>query len=102
MSRSKEFRPWVICTYSMHALASAWAEDPPAGPRTYPQPEDNWDGLTGFIHNVLYEQYLKDHPAPEDCEYYMCGPPMMNAAVIKMLLDLGVERENILLDDFGG
>ena len=67
-----------------------------------PQPEDNWDGLTGFIHNVLYEQYLKDHPAPEDCEYYMCGPPMMNAAVIKMLEDLGVEPENILLDDFGG
>ena len=67
-----------------------------------PQPEDNWDGLTGFIHNVLYEQYLKDHPAPEDCEYYMCGPPMMNAAVINMLLDLGVERENIFLDDFGG
>ncbi|MDF1638610.1 NADH:ubiquinone reductase (Na(+)-transporting) subunit F, partial [Alcanivorax jadensis] len=67
-----------------------------------PQPEDNWDGLTGFIHNVLYEQYLKDHPAPEDCEYYMCGPPMMNASVIKMLDDLGVEPENILLDDFGG
>jgi len=67
-----------------------------------PQPEDNWDGLTGFIHNVLFEQYLKDHPAPEDCEYYMCGPPMMNAAVIKMLLDLGVERDNIFLDDFGG
>ncbi|MDF1629745.1 MAG: NADH:ubiquinone reductase (Na(+)-transporting) subunit F [Alcanivoracaceae bacterium] len=67
-----------------------------------PQPEDNWDGLTGFIHNVLYEQYLKDHPAPEDCEFYMCGPPMMNAAVIKMLVDLGVEPENILLDDFGG
>jgi Na+-transporting NADH:ubiquinone oxidoreductase subunit F len=67
-----------------------------------PQPEDNWDGLTGFIHNVLYEQYLKDHPAPEDCEYYMCGPPMMNAAVINMLLELGVERENIFLDDFGG
>ncbi|MFL0798683.1 MAG: NADH:ubiquinone reductase (Na(+)-transporting) subunit F [Cellvibrionaceae bacterium] len=67
-----------------------------------PQPEDNWDGLTGFIHNVLYEQYLKDHEAPEDCEYYMCGPPMMNQAVIKMLLDLGVERENIYLDDFGG
>ena len=59
-------------------------------------------GLTGFIHNVLYENYLKDHPAPEDCEFYMCGPPMMNAAVIKMLTDLGVERENILLDDFGG
>lgn len=67
-----------------------------------PQPEDNWEGPTGFIHNVLYENYLKDHPAPEDCEYYMCGPPMMNASVIKMLLDLGVEPENILLDDFGG
>ncbi len=67
-----------------------------------PQPEDNWEGLTGFIHNVLYDQYLKDHPAPEDCEYYMCGPPVMNAAVIKMLKDLGVEDENILLDDFGG
>ncbi|GAA4651652.1 NADH:ubiquinone reductase (Na(+)-transporting) subunit F [Kistimonas scapharcae] len=67
-----------------------------------PQPEDNWNGLTGFIHNVLYENYLKDHPAPEDCEFYMCGPPMMNAAVIKMLEDLGVERDNILLDDFGG
>jgi len=67
-----------------------------------PQPEDNWDGLTGFIHNVLFEQYLKDHPAPEDCEYYMCGPPMMNQAVITMLKDLGVEDDNILLDDFGG
>ena len=62
----------------------------------------NWDGLTGFIHNVLYEEYLKDHPAPEDCEYYMCGPPMMNSAVIGMLEDLGVERSNIFLDDFGG
>ncbi|WP_020679752.1 NADH:ubiquinone reductase (Na(+)-transporting) subunit F [Marinobacterium rhizophilum] len=67
-----------------------------------PQPEDNWDGYTGFIHNVLYENYLRDHEAPEDCEYYMCGPPMMNAAVIQMLVDLGVERENIYLDDFGG
>jgi len=67
-----------------------------------PQPEDNWEGLTGFIHNVLFEQYLKDHPAPEDCEYYMCGPPMMNAAVIQMLTGLGVEPDNILLDDFGG
>ena len=67
-----------------------------------PQPEDNWDGLTGFIHNVLFEEYLKNHPAPEDCEYYMCGPPMMNAAVIKMLVDLGVERDNIFLEDFGG
>jgi Na+-transporting NADH:ubiquinone oxidoreductase subunit F len=67
-----------------------------------PKPEDNWTGYTGFIHNVLYENYLKNHPAPEDCEYYMCGPPMMNAAVIKMLTDIGVERENIMLDDFGG
>ena len=67
-----------------------------------PQQEDNWQGYTGFIHDVLYENYLKDHPAPEDCEYYLCGPPIMNAAVIHMLEDLGVERENILLDDFGG
>lgn len=67
-----------------------------------PLPEDNWTGYTGFIHNVIYENYLRDHEAPEDCEYYMCGPPMMNAAVIKMLKDLGVEDENILLDDFGG
>ena len=67
-----------------------------------PQPEDNWTGMTGFIHNVLYDNYLKDHEAPEDCEYYMCGPPMMTSAVINMLKDLGVEDENILLDDFGG
>jgi len=67
-----------------------------------PQPEDNWEGLTGFIHNVLYDQYLKDHPAPEDCEFYMCGPPIMNQSVINMLLSLGVEPENIMLDDYGG
>lgn len=67
-----------------------------------PTPEDNWKGYIGFIHNVLYDNYLKDHEAPEDCEYYMCGPPMMNAAVIGLLKDLGVEDENILLDDFGG
>jgi Na+-transporting NADH:ubiquinone oxidoreductase subunit F len=67
-----------------------------------PKPEDNWTGYVGFIHNVLYENYLKNHPAPEDCEYYLCGPPMMNTAVIKMLEDIGVERENIMLDDFGG
>jgi len=67
-----------------------------------PQPEDNWTGYTGFIHQVVYEHYLKDHPAPEDCEYYMCGPPMMNSAVIHMLDEQGVEPENILLDDFGG
>jgi len=67
-----------------------------------PQPEDNWDGLTGFIHSVLHDEYLSEHPAPEDCEYYLCGPPMMNSAVIKMLDSLGVPKENILLDDFGG
>ncbi|WAJ71141.1 NADH:ubiquinone reductase (Na(+)-transporting) subunit F [Catenovulum adriaticum] len=67
-----------------------------------PQPEDNWEGYTGFIHTVLYDNYLKDHEAPEDCEFYMCGPPMMNSAVINLLKDLGVEDENILLDDFGG
>jgi Na+-transporting NADH:ubiquinone oxidoreductase subunit F len=67
-----------------------------------PQEEDNWEGYTGFIHNVLKDNYLKDHSAPEDCEYYMCGPPMMNAAVISMLEELGVERDNIFLDDFGG
>lgn len=67
-----------------------------------PLPGDNEDYYRGFIHNVLYENYLKNHEAPEDCEYYMCGPPVMNAAVIGMLKSLGVEDENILLDDFGG
>jgi Na+-transporting NADH:ubiquinone oxidoreductase subunit F len=67
-----------------------------------PLPEDEWTGDTGFIHNVVYDKYLKDHPAPEDCEFYLCGPPPMVAAVLKMLDDLGVEPENILLDDFGG
>ncbi len=67
-----------------------------------PLPEDNWDGYRGFIHQVLHDNYLKDHPAPEDCEYYICGPPMMNQAVFKLLDDLGVEKENIAYDDFGG
>ncbi|MPV85977.1 NADH:ubiquinone reductase (Na(+)-transporting) subunit F [Ostreibacterium oceani] len=67
-----------------------------------PLPEDNWTGYTGFIHNVVYENHLKDHPAPEDCEFYMCGPPMMNKSCIDMLQNLGVEEENIMLDDFGG
>ncbi|AAV97173.1 Na(+)-translocating NADH-quinone reductase subunit F (plasmid) [Ruegeria pomeroyi DSS-3] len=66
------------------------------------QPEDDWKGYTGFIHNVLFEEYLKNHPAPEDCEFYMCGPPIMNQSVINMLLELGVDREDIMLDDFGG
>ena len=67
-----------------------------------PLAEDNWTGYTGFIHNVLFENYLKNHPEPEDLEYYICGPPMMNAAVFKMLDELGVPPENIAFDDFGG
>ncbi len=66
-----------------------------------PQPEDNWDGPTGFIHQVLHDGYLKEHRNPEDCEYYLCGPPMMTSAVLGMLDNLGVERENIYFDDFG-
>ncbi len=67
-----------------------------------PLPEDNWTGDVGFIHQVLYDNYLKDHPAPEDIEYYVCGPPPMMSACFKMLDDLGVEPENIMSDDFGG
>ncbi|MGB0591889.1 MAG: NADH:ubiquinone reductase (Na(+)-transporting) subunit F [Myxococcota bacterium] len=81
-----------------------------------PVEDENWDdpespfrkslgakhGYTGFIHQVLLDNYLSNHPSPEDCEFYLCGPPMMNTAVIKMLEDLGVEPENIALDDFGG
>lgn len=67
-----------------------------------PLPDDNWTGHQGFIHKVVFDQYLKDHPSPEDCEYYLCGPPPMVAAVLQMLEDLGVEPDNILLDDFGG
>ena len=66
-----------------------------------PLPEDNWDGMTGFIHQVVHDEYLSKHPAPEDIEYYLCGPPMMLDACGKMLEDLGVEPENILYDDFG-
>ncbi len=67
-----------------------------------PLPEDNWTGLTGFIHQVLHDEYLSKHPAPEDCEYYICGPPIMLKCVQDMLSDLGVEPENIAFDDFGG
>ncbi len=66
-----------------------------------PRPEDSWTGATGFIHNVLFENYLSKHPAPEDIEYYLCGPPMMLQACMKMLDSLGVDRENIAFDDFG-
>lgn len=67
-----------------------------------PLPQDNWTGLTGFIHQALYDNYLKDHKAPEDCEYLMCGPPMMVQSVLKLLDNLGVERESIFFDNFGG
>ena len=66
-----------------------------------PQPEDYWNGPSGFIHQILYDRYLKDHPAPEDCEYYLCGPPPMIAALEKMLYDLGVDAKNIMFDKFG-
>lgn len=67
-----------------------------------PLPEDNWNGYTGFVHQVLYDHYLKEHPAPEDIHYYICGPPMMLASVQDMLDNLGVEQDNIHFDDFGG
>lgn len=66
-----------------------------------PKPEDNWNGSVGFIHQVLYENYLKNHPEPEDCEYYICGPPAMLNAVLNLLDSLGVPSENIAFDDFG-
>lgn len=67
-----------------------------------PKQEDNWDGPTGFVHNVAYQAYLKNHATPEDCEYYLCGPPLMIRAVFSMLDDIGVERSSIFSDDFGG
>ena len=67
-----------------------------------PLQEDNWNGYVGFIHQVLYDNYLKHHKEPEEIEYYLCGPPMMNAAVFKMLDELGVPPANIAYDDFGG
>ena len=66
-----------------------------------PLPDDHWTGPTGFIHQVIYDQYLKDHPAPEEIQYYICGPPMMLQAVLHMLDSLGVPPENIHYDDFG-
>jgi Na+-transporting NADH:ubiquinone oxidoreductase subunit F len=66
-----------------------------------PQAEDNWTGYTGFIHQVVQDNYLSKHESPEDIEFYICGPPMMNAAVIRMCEELGIERENVMFDDFG-
>jgi Na+-transporting NADH:ubiquinone oxidoreductase subunit F len=67
-----------------------------------PLPEDNWDGYTGFIHNIIMDNYLKHHEEPEEIEFYLCGPPLMNDAVLKMLDEYGVPEENIAFDDFGG
>ncbi|MDH3348943.1 MAG: NADH:ubiquinone reductase (Na(+)-transporting) subunit F, partial [Desulfobulbaceae bacterium] len=67
-----------------------------------PREEDNWTGHVGHIHKILYKYYLKDHPAPEDAQYYTCGPPMMTKSLIDMLINIGVERESIYSDDFGG
>jgi Na+-transporting NADH:ubiquinone oxidoreductase subunit F len=66
-----------------------------------PQKEDNWKGYIGFIHQVIYDNYLKNHKEPEEIEYYLCGPKPMISAVIDMLDNLGVPKENILYDDFG-
>jgi Na+-transporting NADH:ubiquinone oxidoreductase subunit F len=66
-----------------------------------PMPEDNWTGFTGFIHNVVLENYLKNHPEPEEIEYYLCGPPLMLSAVQTMLSNMGVPDENVAFDDFG-
>ena len=67
-----------------------------------PKPEDQWNGYTGFIHQIILEQYLSKHPEPEEIDYYLCGPPQMNDAVFHMLDELGVPQENIAFDDFGG
>ncbi len=67
-----------------------------------PQPEDNWTGCKGFIHQVVFDNYLKNHGNVDEIEFYLCGPPMMNSAVQKMLGDLGVEKDMIAFDDFGG
>ena len=65
-----------------------------------PMPEDNWDGPVGFIHQVVKDEYLGKHEAPEDIEYYLCGPPMMISAVNNMLYNLGVEKDMIAFDEF--
>ena len=67
-----------------------------------PMDEDNWTGYRGFIHQVIYDEYLSKHEEPEEIEFYMCGPPLMNDAVLKMLYDLGIPDEMIAFDDFGG
>ena len=67
-----------------------------------PLPEDHWNGYVGFIHQVVFENYLRDHPAPEDCEYYLCGPRALSIGVLQLLFDLGVDNRNIFFDNFAG
>ena len=67
-----------------------------------PEPEDNWTGYAGYLHNFIYDTYLKDHPAPEDCEYYLCGPRALSIGVLQLLFDLGVDNRNIFFDNFAG
>jgi Na+-transporting NADH:ubiquinone oxidoreductase subunit F len=83
------------------ALAAAHANFDWTVALSDPEPDSDWQGPKGFIHQVVWERYLRDHPAPQDCEYYLCGPPMMIAAVLSMLDDLGVEPSQIFNDDFG-
>lgn len=85
----------------LDALAAAHANFDWTVALSDPDPDGTWTGERGFIHTVVWEQYLRDHPNPQDCEFYLCGPPMMIAAVLRMLDDLGVEPEQIFNDDFG-
>ena len=85
----------------MEALAKAHPNFTWVPALSDPEPADNWTGPVGFVHKVALDTYLRDHAAPEDCEYYLCGPPMMIHAVTHMLEELGVESESIFFDDFG-
>ena len=67
-----------------------------------PESEDHWSGYVGYLHNFIYECHLKDHPAPEDCEYYLCGPRALSIGVLRLLYDLGVDQESIFYDNFAG
>lgn len=98
-SKNPNFKWFVALSDVNRAKEEDDWENPESAAR---QPLGCKDGYLGFIHNVLYEEYIKEHESPEDCEYYLCGPPIMNTSVINMLIDQGVEPENIALDDFGG
>ena len=102
-SWSRRRRPQAQMRFALRATTNRRGDASPDGDLALsrPRPEDNWTGLTGYIYKVLYENYLKDHKAPEDCEYYLCGPPVMTDSVLELLDSLGVERESIFFDDFG-